>query len=423
MWFGVSILATGLIVFLAFAALVGGEGDSWHRDQEIAHELIGSRFAELWTDSARRDELAAQLAHRLGASVELEDNRHRRLAGFGGSHGPCHGCDHVITVSHGEETLGFVAIHIERSHHLKLPFVLLLLLAGGVLWAASGAIARRIARPLTKVERVAREIGEGNLSSRVELGRHDADEVGVVAEAINEMAARIEKQIAAQRELLAAVSHEMRTPLGHLRVLTELAREECADVDVVDQMEREIIEADALIGELLASSQLELAAINSVPLDANEVARRAAKRAGLPAESVSLCEGEASFEGDPTLLARALANLLDNAERHGGGASGLDVSCAASAVTFAVHDGGGGFRGVEPSRAFESFKQGRGEDGANDARGDGHASLGLGLALVERIARAHGGRAGAENLPDGGGARVWIEVARQNPPDLPRNEV
>jgi signal transduction histidine kinase len=253
-------------------------------------------------------------------------------------------------------------------------------------------------RPLVELERVAREIGEGKLSSRAAIRGRD-DELGVVAEAINDMAARIEKQLAAQRELLATVSHEMRTPLAHLRVLVELAREELADGHVADEMERELVEADALIGQLLASSQLDVAALRLTPLEANEVARRAADRAGLPAGALAPApEGDVRFDGDATLLARALANLLDNARKHGGGATALRVRRGERSVTFEVEDHGPGFQGVDPARAFESY-----------SRGEGGGGLGLGLALVRRIAAAHRGSAGAENLA-GGGALVRIEL-------------
>jgi two-component system, OmpR family, sensor kinase len=283
---------------------------------------------------------------------------------------------------------------------------LVLLVAGGSLWAASGAIARRVMRPLVELERVAREIGQGKLSSRAAIDRGRDDELGVVAEAVNDMAARIEKQLAAQRELLATVSHEMRTPLAHLRVLVELAREELEDPHVADEMERELVEADALIGQLLASSQLDVAALRLTPLEANEVARRAAERAGLPVDALAPApEGDLRFDGDPTLLARALANLLDNARKHGGGATALRVRRGARTVTFEVEDRGPGFRGVDPARAFESYSRG---DGGDSGGGGG---LGLGLALVRRIAAAHHGAAGAENLP-AGGTRVWIELPR-----------
>ncbi len=96
--------------------------------------------------------------------------------------------------------------------------------------------------------RVTREIGSGKLTARVRLGRHQAGEVGGLASAINDMAERLEKQLRDQRELLAAVSHEIRSPLARLRVLSELARSEATRDRAVQDLEREIVEIDELVG-------------------------------------------------------------------------------------------------------------------------------------------------------------------------------
>jgi len=275
------------------------------------------------------------------------------------------------------------------------------ILVGIALWLASGVIAWRITRPLMQVIRVTRDIRDGKLESRIELGRH-VGELGILAQSVNDMAARIEKQIADQRELLAAVSHEIRTPLGHMRILLESAREKQLDPPMVEDLEREVLEIDRLVGQLLAGSRLDFGTLDRRELDAADLAALALERAGVAPEKLEVRAADASLAGDPTLLARALANLLDNAERHAGGAVRVAVGGDQSAVVFEVDDLGPGFSAEDLPRAFESFYRGRQR---------GHGSLGLGLSLVRRIAVAHGGRAWAENLP-GGGARVAFSVAR-----------
>lgn len=279
---------------------------------------------------------------------------------------------------------------------------LTLLLGGGLLWAASGAIAWRLTRPLARLVRAARDIGQGRFDRRVDLGRHHG-ELRVLADAMNDMAARLEKQLADQRALLAAVSHEIRTPLGHLRVLAETARAGGLEETVAGDIERELLEIDDLVGQLLAGSRLELEAVDRRPLDAADAAALALERAGLPPELLAVDTGDAACEADPTLLARALANLLANAEAHGGGARRLRVAREDGALSFEVEDDGPGFADQDLDRAFESFY--RGEHRARE-----HASLGLGLSLVRRIAEAHGGAAFAENRPEGG-ARVGFTIA------------
>jgi two-component system OmpR family sensor kinase len=275
---------------------------------------------------------------------------------------------------------------------------------GMVLWAASGAIARRLSRPLGELARVANELGAGNLAARARLGRHHHGEMAALAVTINEMASRIERHLAEQREVLAAVSHELRTPLARIRILTEMGRDQGVAHKTLDDLDREVIEMDTLVGDLLASSRLDFAALSKRPLNAAEAAARALERAGadpsalLVEDEAGPTEAEIRVEADATLLGRALANLIDNARKHGGGVEALRVKRENGHVAFEIEDHGEGLPDGEETRIFEPFYR-RSEQG----------SLGLGLALVRRIAEAHGGRAFAENRRMGG-ARVGIEL-------------
>ncbi|HWP07274.1 MAG TPA: HAMP domain-containing sensor histidine kinase [Polyangiaceae bacterium] len=304
--------------------------------------------------------------------------------------------------------------------HPPLGLLAALVTASIVLWTASAAIAWRLTRPLEELVRVTQAIGAGNLAARVRLGRHQAGEVGALADSVNEMAGRIERQLREERALLAAVSHELRSPLARLRVLVELARSG-ESAGRLDEIDREIVEIDALLGKLLASSRLEFGELRREPLTAREVALRALEVAGVPAERLADATDGTLVEVDPTLVGRALGNLLENAERHAGGVTRLALVVAnesgrAPVVRFEVLDAGPGFRKDALEHAFEAFYSSRtGETTASEAsqRDSRSGSLGLGLALVARIARAHGGRAFAEN-PSEGGARVVLELpARQ----------
>jgi signal transduction histidine kinase len=220
------------------------------------------------------------------------------------------------------------------------------------------------------------------------------------------MAERIEKQMRDQRELLAAVSHELRTPLARIRILTELARGRGADPKTMDEVDREVVEMDQLVGELLASSRLDFSALTYSRLDARDAAAKALERAGLSPSLLRMDAAEVWLEADATLLARALANLLDNAQRHGRGVRALRVRQDHGRARFTVNDAGPGFSDEELPKVFQAFYRGS----ASAKEGTERPGLGLGLALVQRIAQAHGGRAFAENLP-GGGACVGLEVA------------
>ena len=273
---------------------------------------------------------------------------------------------------------------------------------------AAGKIARRIARPLSELVYVAEEIGAGRLRARATVSPWHGGEIGVLSRAINDMAARIEKQIHDQRELLAGVSHEIRTPLARIRVLLEIGRQSGVKPATLDELEREVIEIDTLVGELLASARLDFAALSPRPLDGAEVARRALERAGVDGALLAVAPEPAAlrFEGDATLVARALANLLDNARRHGGGVSGAAGRRARRR---------GHLRSRGPRPRLPRRRQER-------AAGRGIAGAGAGAGAPDRrrsprLAHAHqprrGGRARDHRVPLSAGRRGVNRRARR----------
>ncbi|MEJ7731880.1 MAG: HAMP domain-containing sensor histidine kinase [Polyangiaceae bacterium] len=415
-WFGATIFFTCLVIGLVTMAL----GSPWKREYEGMRTLLDDRFAQVWDDPAARRELADAIATHLGASLVLLDAQGEPLPGEEGAASSCRRMARPVTVpvTRGQTTVGAVKLcSLRSSAEGPLRGVLALFIAGVMVWAASGKIARRLARPHAELARVAHEIGAGNLKSRMQINRRESREVLALAHAVNDMAARIERQLADQRELLAAVSHEIRTPLARIRIVAELSRSGGATPKMLDELDREVMEIDALVGELLASSRLDFAALTLRRLDAIEIGRRGLERGGAPEDCLQVAGGaeELPFRGDATLVARALANLLQNAHKHGLGVRTLRVGARDDRVYFEVEDQGPGFGDGEETRVFDSFYRsdngsGPGDDGPAPAR-QADISLGLGLTLVRRIAEAHGGRAWAENLP-GGGARVGIELAR-----------
>jgi signal transduction histidine kinase len=288
------------------------------------------------------------------------------------------------------------------GHHHTSPRLLALLGGAMVLWGMSGMISWRLTRPLAALVQVTRDIGAGRLDARMDVERMGADDLAVIGEAVNDMAERIAKQLEDQRELLAAVSHEIRTPLGHLRVLLDLARESGLSDGTAHELEREVLLIDALVDQLLASSRLDFGTIDRRSLDAVDLAIRGLERANLDPTLLHVETDARTIAGDAALIGQALANLLRNAEEHGGGVTTLRVADSREQLAFEVEDSGSGFAEGELGRAFESFRRGE---------GTGRGSLGLGLSLVRRIAQAHGGDAQAWNVP-GGGAKVRFTVSR-----------
>lgn len=407
LWFGASIALTGFVtagVLRTTAPWGHSYGDEMVRLRAFASE----RFGAVWNDDAARRELASSVARTFDVGVTLRSTD--RAALF--TAGDCPGADVVLPVERNGAAIGQVDVctHPVRGNH-RAPFFLAIAAASLTLWGASSMVARRLGRPLAELARVASEVGSGRLSSRSKLGRRQPGEFGMLADAIDDMAVRLEQQLADQRELVAAVSHEIRAPLSRLRVLVEILRGQGSDEATLAKFEREIVEIDALVGDLLASARLDFSLLRFTALDAGLAAAEAIERAGLPHDRLVVRTSDLAFDADATLLARALANLLDNASRHGGGATSVVIRDGdPGSLVFEVEDRGPGFPAEVLPRAFEPFQRGHVER-------RGATSLGLGLALVRRIAEAHGGSTWAENRPEGG-ARVAMSLVRRHPPDV-----
>lgn len=381
------------------------EEDKKEQSIESIRSFFVDQFTEVWDNDQARNAFADSAATAFHVGLISRDASGRVL----GEHGGCSGPKWSLSIDKDGSHLGSVdvcpATHFgpERSRLL-----LGLCAASIVLWIFAGIIAHKLGKPLLHLAHVTREIGEGKLSSRARLLHAHEGELGMLTHSINEMAERIERQLQGQRELLAGVSHEIRTPLARLRVLTEILRERGVDDRPLADFEREIAEIDDLTGQLLASSRLEFESIDRVELDPLTLSEGSLARANLQKDLLLVQGQPRPINGDPTLLGRALLNLLENARRHGEGLTRLVLSFEPDVVRFLALDSGPGLSSDDLRHAFDSFYRGKGS-------GSSASSLGLGLSLVSRIARAHGGDAHARNHPNGG-AEVGFSVrAEQNP--------
>ena len=267
-------------------------------------------------------------------------------------------------------------------------------------------ITRGITARLARLKASVRELGEGNLGARVAVeGR---DEVAALARSFNESAERVETLVRAHKMLLANCSHELRTPLARIRMAIEKLGG--TDSPASAEMARSIAELDALIGEMLLASRLDAMSRPERQEDVDLLALVAEEAAhfGREVTGQALC-----VTGDPNLLRRMVRNLLDNAERHAGGVTRIEVRREAQAraapgkVQLLVEDRGPGVAPEEREKIFEPFYRAARE--LPEVRGTG-----LGLSIVRQVARAHGGEAGCEpavpsgtrfviQLPEAGG--------------------
>ncbi|HSQ62669.1 MAG TPA: HAMP domain-containing sensor histidine kinase [Polyangiaceae bacterium] len=395
-----TIVATGLIVGLVMSR----SASSYKHELRRVGVFVGDRFAHAWDDPMERDGLAREMADDLDVDLRVEDASGAALGSFGRR--ACTSPTATVPVKRAGVTLGSVAICVDR--HSAGPGVLWPLgIALFLLWAFSHRLAHRLAAPMVQLERVARELGSGNMAARVTIDRDMRfGEMPILASMINEMAERIERQLSDQRALLATVSHEIRTPLARMRLLVEFAREGASEkaASSLEELDQEIVGVDALVSELLAASRIDFGALRRTTLVAHDVAQGALDRAKLPLAVLDDQAPGLTLQGDATLVARAVGNLLENARRHGGGVIKLRVMRRGPRIAFEVDDDGPGFARGEEAQVFEPFYRGSGVGEKPTG------SVGLGLALVKRIAEAHGGRAFAHNR-EGGGARVGVEFS------------
>jgi signal transduction histidine kinase len=257
-------------------------------------------------------------------------------------------------------------------------------------------------------------ISAGDISAKLPLP-DSVDEIYRLGSTLNEMLSRLGQSFEHERAFVADASHELRMPLTVLKAELEVALKQTTPGPVRDALASAAEEADRVIA--LAEDLLVLAGadrarllleLRSVAISGllDAVSNRysqAATRAGR--RLVVDPDGGGVLRADPVRLEQALANLVDNALRYGRGTISL-TACARDGQ-FEVHvtDDGPGFPPEFLGLAFERFSR------AERARGRGGA--GLGLAIVEAIARAHGGEAHAANRADGG-ADVWLVLPAVN---------
>jgi len=278
--------------------------------------------------------------------------------------------------------------------------VVLLAVVGGWL------IAGRLLRPLRTITATARDISASNLNRRLGLDGRD-DEFAELGETLDDLFGRLEASFESQRHFVANASHELRTPLTAERTLLQVA---LADPDASAQELRSACEQVLALGkeqERLIEALLTLATSEGgieqwEPFDLAEVAwhvvtthREQAERRGIHVETRL---AEAPTAGDPRLAESLVANLVDNAIRHNsdGGRAEISTAAAGGQATIRVGNTGAVIPREQLGRLFQPFGR---ADGERIRHTDGH---GLGLAIVQAIARAHGATLTPRAQPEGG---------------------
>ena len=275
-----------------------------------------------------------------------------------------------------------------------------------VLAAFGGMLARRTM--LARVEGIghtAAAIVQGDLSHRLDV-RGSRDEFDQLAGTINQMLEQIVQLIEGVRNVSNTVAHDLRTPLAELRVrLEDVLRDRPGPEDTfaavtgaVDAVDRLIDISNALLRLAEIYSGVRRSGFRKVDLSGLVLEVADLYRPSAEAKQIAFAlavSSDLSVNGDPSLLAQAIGNLVDNAIKYapaGGGEITLSLKPEGAETVIAVADNGPGIPDPDKARVTERFYRG---DSARAAAG-----VGLGLSVVASVARLHGGRLTfSDNLP------------------------
>jgi signal transduction histidine kinase len=318
-----------------------------------------------------------------------------------------------------ETTLGattlLVASSLEDRDDALRELLTLLLVGGPVALLLTSLLGYGLAtlalRPVESMRAEAAAISASEPGRRLPVPAA-RDEISRLGETLNAMLDELEAALERERAFVADASDELRTPIALLKAELELAlRRPRTEAELDDALRSAAAEADrlALLADdllLLARSDEGKLALDVSPVSARDllssIETRFARRAGEAGRELEIDASETlRLAGDRLRLEQALANLVENALRHGSGTIKLTAAGHDEHIELHVLDGGNGFAPEFLPHAFARFSR------ADDARSG--AGAGLGLAIADMIARAHGGSAHAANRAPLG-ADVWMEI-------------
>lgn len=291
------------------------------------------------------------------------------------------------------------------------------ILGGGLIgfWGS-----RRVLVPVASVGRAAEAIAGGRLDTRLRVGS-DPDLDPILA-SFNDMAAALQARIERDARFASEVSHELRSPLMTLSASVEVLDNNRDDLTARAQSALDLLKADLerfskLVTDLLEISRYDVGAVSlhAQPVLVTEMVIQAVAASGKGRIPVVFDDdvNETGVMVDKTRIFRVIDNLLDNAAKYAGGATGVQLAlappgddAAGERVRIAIEDQGHGVPESERNAIFHRFS--RGTEGGNRGSDSG---VGLGLALVDEHVRLHGGRVWVEDRLDGAaGARFVVEL-------------
>ena len=299
---------------------------------------------------------------------------------------------------------------------LAVVSVLALALMAAVSMGLGWLIAGRVLRPLRTITTAARDISATNLHQRLALDGPD-DEFKELGDTFDGLLARLDASFHSQRQFVANASHELRTPLARLKTLVQvtLADPNASPESLRAAHERVLAseeQLERLIEALLSLAGSERALDRREPVDLTAVTHEvlAGRRPEFERRDLQLNTtlGPAVVDGNPQLIERLVANLIDNAIAHNLAGGRIDVATATETgqAVLSVANDGPVIGPEELDRLQQPFQR---LETARTSHGDGH---GLGLSIVHAIATAHGATLAVHPEPAGG---LHVTIRFPNP--------
>ena len=244
------------------------------------------------------------------------------------------------------------------------------------------------------------------------------DEIGELVRDFNFMADRVEELVTSQRQLISDISHELRSPLTRVNATLGLVRQRIGPNPMFDRMERDTERLNEMIGRILTVARLDMTAtkqeMQRTELKAlvSDIVADVQWEAGERNSRVDLIsDGECYLKANPDLVRSAVEDVIRNAIRYTKPGTTVEVrlECRqgekSDAATLRISDRGPGVPPTELANIFRPFYR------VASARDRQSGGVGLGLAIADRVARAHGGSVHAENRV-GGGLEVVLTLKR-----------
>jgi two-component system, OmpR family, sensor histidine kinase CpxA len=429
LWFWVTVIVTGISLVLTIMLEPRGVPAQWHSTLAETARFSGTiavQTLELEGVPAASAYLN-RLAHDTHLRACLFDMSGTVIAGNGcetfqmmASHvtelntsefGMKFGIARVALILNGNSASKYIfATELPAGPRAAVGFNrMTFLMQWGVALLVSGFVCylltRYLTTPILRLREASQQLASGDLSTRASTTiAPRKDELGDLVRDFDAMASRIEDLVSRQRQLISDVSHELRSPLARLNVALDLGRQRKGNDAAFDQMEQDMALLNEMIGRLLTIAKLDASA-RQVPMgrvDLTELVSQIVRDASFESHALQgdvrlTTDGQCFIRGNAELLHSAIENVVRNGIHYTNPSTPVEVmlqvehQSKGSFARIAIRDYGPGVPESELANIFRPFYR------VTEARDRQSGGAGLGLAIADRVIRAHGGTIRARN--------------------------